>query len=79
MTKLRSRPHSVRPGRTVFEIWEDGEVIGTVCPANGGVNIISKHFAGDAAAADVAQFEHTRFEEATGVRALAVRIRKAAC
>lgn len=43
-TELRPKPHSVLPGQTIYEIWYDNTLIGTVCGADGpGVRIISKH------------------------------------
>jgi hypothetical protein len=43
-TELRLAEHSVLPGQKVFEIWHGGQLIGTVCGADGpGVRVISKH------------------------------------
>jgi hypothetical protein len=42
-TELRLTPHSILPGRTVIELWYDGQLIGTIAGANGpGVRVVTK-------------------------------------
>jgi hypothetical protein len=46
VTELRARPHHVRPGATVIEVWHDGQFVATVTAASAdgpGVTVISKY------------------------------------
>lgn len=43
MTELRMGKHSIRSETAVVEIWKDGQMIGTIYPAESGVRVVSKY------------------------------------
>lgn len=47
MITFKLAPHSVLSGVQLVEIWDEGEMIGSIYPTEVGIKVISKHVAND--------------------------------
>jgi len=43
MFEFRVAQHLYEPGVKIFEVWDDGKFMATICPTETGIKIISKY------------------------------------
>ena len=47
MFSLETASHEIKPEIKIFEIWNEGEFMGTIYPTEKGIKVVSKHIAKD--------------------------------
>jgi len=69
MFEFRIAEHLHKPGQKLIEVWNEGNLMGTIYPTERGIKVISKHIADDPQGAIV-------IEKSPPIPAILIRLTK---